>query len=121
MSSVSQQAINLQILSQLQTMDKRLDAMEQRSCKKSTDSSKIKNKSVKSKTKVKTQVAPSPSHQETPHIPDLQTIRQDAVVQAQVARRLKELTDNEKSGTKLKSLRGGACGSDGSQSGQMAP
>ena len=32
-TSVSQQAINLQILSQLQKMGKRLDAMEQKSCK----------------------------------------------------------------------------------------
>ena len=33
-SNVSQQAINLQILSQLQAMGKCLDAMEQKSCKK---------------------------------------------------------------------------------------
>ena len=88
---MSQQAIKLQILSQLQAMGKRLDTMEQKSCKKGTDSSKIKNKSVKSKSKVKTQVTPSPSHQETTHIPDLQSIRQDAVLQAQFAKRLKEL------------------------------
>ena len=37
----------------------------------------------------------------------MQSIRQDAVLQAQVAKRLKELTDSEKSDTKLKSLRGG--------------
>ena len=87
-------------------MGKCLDAMEQKSCKKSTDAGKIKNKSVKPKSKVKAQVAPSPSHQEISHIPDLQTIRQDAVLQTQVAKRLKELTESEKSGTKLKSLRG---------------
>ena len=106
-TNVSQQAINLQILSQLQAMGKRLDAMEQKTCKKSSDASKIKNKSVKPKSKAKAQVAPSSSHQETSHVPDLQSIRQDAVLQAQVAKRLKELTDSEKSGTKLKSLRGG--------------
>ena len=77
-------------------------------CNRCTDPSKIKNKSCRSKTKVKSQVASSPSHQETTHIPDLQSIRQDAVLQAQVAKRLNELTDSEKSGTKLKSLRGGA-------------
>ena len=43
----SQQAINMQILSQLQSLGKRLDAMEKKSCKKSIDTSKIKSKSVK--------------------------------------------------------------------------
>ena len=39
----SQQAINMQILSQLQSLGKRLDAMEKKTCKNSTGTSKIKS------------------------------------------------------------------------------
>ena len=87
-------------------MGKRLDTMEAKSCKKSTDSSKIKNKHVKSKSKANAPVTLSPCHQDSSHIPDLHNIRQNPVLQAEVVKRLKELTDSEKPGTKLKSLRG---------------
>ena len=40
-------------------------------------------------------------------MPDLQTIRQDALLQARVGQRLKELAETDKPGTKIKSLRGG--------------
>ena len=43
--TVSQQAINLQILSQLGDISKRLNAIENKKPKKSSDRSKIKNKS----------------------------------------------------------------------------
>ena len=61
---------------------------------------------MKSKGKDNVPVTFSSGHQDSSHIPDLHSIHQDAVLQAQVAKRLKELTDSEKPGTKLKSLRG---------------
>ena len=42
-NSTSQQAINMQILAQLQTLGSRFDAMEKKSCKKSNDRTKIKS------------------------------------------------------------------------------
>ena len=104
--NVSQQAVNVQILGQLQAMGKPLDAMEAKSCKKSTDSVKNKNKHVKSKSKTNAPVTLPPGHQGSSHIPDLHSISQDAVLQAQVAKCLKELTDSEKLGTKLKPWEG---------------
>ena len=50
--STSQEAINIQILAQLQSFGKRLHDMEKRSSKKSTDTTKIKNKSYKSKSEL---------------------------------------------------------------------
>ena len=74
------------------------------------------SKHVKSKSKANAPVTLSPGHQDSSHIPDLHSNRQDAVLQAQVAKHLKELTDSEKPGTKLKSLRvGGSRGSHVSQ------
>ena len=63
MQSTSQPVINLQILAQLQALGSRLDAMEKKSCKKSNDITKIKNKSTKPKAKPHTAVTPSPVHQ----------------------------------------------------------
>ena len=40
-------------------------------------------------------------------LPDLYRIRQDAYIQSQVDQRLRDLANNENSGTKIKSLRGG--------------
>ena len=88
--STSQQAINMQILAQLQTFCTRLDAMEKKSCKKSNDTTKIKSKSTKTKPKTHTAVTIPPVHQiSAPH--DLQTLRQDANIQIQVEKRLQEL------------------------------
>ena len=105
-SSISQQAINMQILSQLQVLGQRLEVMEQKSCEKSTDSLKIKNKSTKQKSVAQAAVAHTPSH---PHsFNDLHSLRQDVELQAQVEKRLQELTALNKAGTKNKSLRGGS-------------
>ena len=49
--SVNQQMINMQILHQLQSLGKRLDSMEEKTCKKTTDQTKVKNKTVKKKSK----------------------------------------------------------------------
>ena len=56
--STSQHAINIQILAQLQSLGKRLDVMEKKSCKKSTDTTKIKNKTYKSKVTPQPAVTP---------------------------------------------------------------
>ena len=94
----------MQILSQLQMLGKCLDDMEQKSCKKSTDGSKIKNKSTKPKTVPQTTVTHTPSHPYS--FTDLQSLRQDVDLQGQVQKRLQELTALNKTGTKVKSLRG---------------
>ena len=44
---VSQQVINMQILSQLKSLGRRLDDMEAKNCKKTSDQSTIKVKSIK--------------------------------------------------------------------------
>ena len=49
--SVSQQMINMQILHQLLLLGKRLDSMEAKTCKKTTDQITVKNKTVKEKVK----------------------------------------------------------------------
>ena len=104
-NSTSQQAINMQILAQLQSLGSRLDAMEKKSCKKSTDTSKIKNKGTKPKVKSQTTVAPPPAHQLGTHS-SLINMRQDENLQVQAEKRLQELASLNKAGTKLKSLRG---------------
>ena len=72
--STSQQTIN--ILAQLQSLGTRLDAMEKEACKKSVDSTKVKNKNIKPKTKSQTVVTPPPVHQSS-GLTDLQSLRQD--------------------------------------------
>ena len=104
--STSQQAINIQILAQLQSLGKRLDVMEKKSCKKSTGTTKIKNKSFKPKIKTQPLVTPPPVHQAS-GFNDLHTMRQDVNLQMQVENRLQELASLNKTGTKIKSLRGG--------------
>ena len=80
--------------------------MEKKSCKKSTDTTKIKNKSHKPKVRTQPAVALPPVHQDT-SVNDLHSLRQDATLQIQVERRLQELAALNKTGTKVKSLRGG--------------
>ena len=58
--SMSQQAINVKILEQLHSLGKRLDNMERKSCKKSTDTTKIKNKGYIPKVKTQTAVTLPP-------------------------------------------------------------
>ena len=43
-------------------------------------------------------------------MPNLDSIRQDAYIQSQVDQRLKDLTNPDSTGTKIKSLRGGGGG-----------
>ena len=74
--------MDLQILGQLQELGKHFDAIEAKSCKKSTDSTKIKKKNVKSKSKAGTPVTLALGHQGSSHIPDLQSIRQDAALRS---------------------------------------
>ena len=66
----------MQILAQLQTLGSRLDAIEKKSWKKSNDRTKIKNKSIKPKSKPHTAVTLPPVHQSSASN-DLQTLRQD--------------------------------------------
>ena len=122
-NSAVQQLINSQILSQLQTISQRLDKIEQTRCKKTNDPKKVKtsknkhpsndkSKSISAKQGETSATPNSTQHQILPQsvdqIPQLHTIRQDLLIQAQVEKRLKELAEAEKSGThKQKSLRGG--------------
>ena len=94
-----QQIINSKILTQLES----LDSIEQNVV--SSNVSKTKSQ----KTKHKTASAPvtlPPRHQ-VPQLPDLTSLRNDSSVQLLVEQCLKQLADAEKTGTKLKSLRGG--------------
>ena len=96
----------MQILSQLKSLGRRLDDMEAKNCKKTSDQSKIKVKSIKKKVKsTDTPVTVAPSTSIT--TPDLSSLRQDALIQLKVEQRLKELQETEKQG-KLKSMRGGS-------------
>ena len=106
--TVSQQAINLQILSQLGDISKRLNAIENKKPKKSSDSSKIKNKSKNKTAGTCTPVTLPPPQVAAQPLPNLQYLRGDAYIQAQVEQRLKNLVEENKSGTKIKSLRGGS-------------
>ena len=118
-----QQMINSQILSQLQTISHSLDKIEQTHSKKTNDPKKVKS-SKKKQTGTDKSKTTSTNQSEIPaaskpiqqqilpqnieQLPQLHTIRQDLLIQAQVEKRLKELAEAEKSGTqKQKSLRGG--------------
>ena len=98
-----QHIINSKILTQLQSLGKHLNSIEQNVV--SSNVSKTKSQ----KTKRKTASAPvtlPPRHPVT-QLPDLTSLRNDSSVQLLVEQRLKQLADAEKTGTKLKSLRGG--------------
>ena len=104
-----QSVINSQILQQLQHIGNRLDKIENGTCKKTSDKSKIK--STKSKTK-KVPSTKSSQQFETSNeckLPTLQSVKEDALIQLKVEQRLQELTELAKTGTnsKLKSQRGG--------------
>ena len=102
-SSVTQDVINEKILAQLDKLGKSLDSIESNVSKQGV----VKNKCKKSKSKVDSSVTVSPRGQVN-KIPDLTALRQDMSVQALVDQRLKQLADAEKTGTKIKSLRGGS-------------
>ena len=107
---VSQQMINMQILQQLQSLGKRLDTMEEKTCKKNSDQTKIKNKTVKKKVKnSETPVTVASESKQLGTVPDLNTLRPDALIQLKVEERLKQLQEGDKPG-KIKSLGGGGGG-----------
>ena len=130
---VTQQIINAQILAQLTNISQHLEKIEKPKCKKTADPTKIKNKKGKASQST-TQTAhttsdsaiatnsamlkaPNPigidsncmqatiSHSQD--IPQLEVLRQNTIVQAQVEKWLRELSEADKSGIKQKSLRGG--------------
>ena len=74
---------------------------------KTSDPSKIKGKSVRSSA-IDAPVTLSTQQALVSPLPNLQTLRSDALIQAQVEQRLRVLVDENKSGTKIKSLRGGS-------------
>ena len=105
----TQQAINVQILSQLSSISDRLNTLEKKDVKKDSDPKKKKS-SLKKKTDTHAAPVTLPQHQcPSLTMPNLQSIRQDAFIQSQVDQRLKELTNSDNAGTKIKSLRGGSC------------
>ena len=71
--------------------------------KKHSDVKTMKGASKKKTSSQATSVTMPPTQVE---LPDLHTIRQDAYIQSQVDQRLRDLANNENSGTKIKSLRG---------------
>ena len=105
---ISQQEINLKILAQLRSITERLDMIEGKKCKKSNGVTKLKNKSKKQTVVPQTPVTLPPTQASAQTLPDLQVLRNDAYIQAQVEQRLKNLVEDNRSGTKIKSLRGGS-------------
>ena len=101
--SVTQDVINEKILAQLDKLGKRLDSIENNVSKQGV----VKNKCKKAKSKADSSITVSP-HGQVKKIPDLTVLRQDMSVQALVDQRLKQLADAEKTGTKIKCLRGGS-------------
>ena len=102
----TQQAINLQILSQLSSINDRLNNLEKKDAKKDSDPKKKKSSS---KTKISPQMAPvtlPPKQHATLNMPNVSNIRNDVLIQSQVDQRLKYLTNLDSTGTKIKSLRG---------------
>ena len=101
-SSVTQDVINENILAQLDKLGKRLDNIENNVSKQG-----VVKKCKKSKGKADSLVTVSPRNQ-VKKIPDLSVLRQDMSVQALIDQRRNQLADAEKTGTKIKSLRGGS-------------
>ena len=102
-SSATQDVINERILAQLVKLGKSLDNIENNVSKQGV----VKSKCKKSKGKVDSSVTVSP-HDQVKKIQDLNVLRQDMSVQALVDKRLKQRADAVKTGTKIKSLRGGS-------------
>ena len=125
--------INAQILAQLTNISQRLDKIKKPKCKKTADPTKIKNKKGKASqsttqaahTTSDSAIATNSAMLKAPYpigtdsncmqatighnqdIPQLEVLRQNTIVQAQVAKWLRELSEADKSGIKQKSLRGG--------------
>ena len=97
----------MQILNQLSSIGKWLDVIEKKEKTKTNDASKIKGKSAKSSA-IETPVTLPTQQSMVSPVPNLHVLRSDALIQAQVEQRLRDLVDENKSGTKIKSLRGGS-------------
>ena len=104
-----QSVINSQILEQLQKIGKRLEKIENADCKKTSDRSKIKGKSVSKSKKVLINKSNPKVKIPDEKIPTLDSIKVDTMIQSKVEQRLQELSELAKTGTvqKLKSQRGG--------------
>ena len=74
---------------------------------KNSDLSKIKNKTIKKVKRIETPVTVAPEVTNPLQIPDLNMLRQDALIQLKIEQRLKEIQEADKSG-KIKSSRGGS-------------
>ena len=100
-SDVTQEAINVKILLQIEKLGRRYNSIKNSMGKQSV----VKRKCKKAKRKVDSLATVSPSGQAHS---DLNVLRQDTSVQALVEQRLRQLADAEKSSTKVKSLHGGS-------------
>ena len=106
-----QQLINARILDQLEKIGHRLDKIENKECKKSTDKAKIKNSDNKGarakKGSIKVQHVSQKLHTSKPD--QQSSVAEETLLQLKVDQRLQELSDMAKSGTfsKIKSQRGG--------------
>ena len=106
----TQKAINVQVLSQLLSISDRLNILEEKDVKKDSDPKEIKS-STKKKSSGHVPPFTLPQHQyPTLTMPNLQSIRQDVLIQSQVDQRLKKLSNSDDTGTKIKSLSGGPVG-----------
>ena len=103
--------INQEILSQLHQISQRLDKLEDGSkCKKSSDPTKIKNKThTKHMASPKVKRNKQSLVKDLQKVPNLAELRQNAQIQTQVQQRLKELEQLVTPGidSKIKSQRGG--------------
>ena len=70
--------------------------MEAKSCKKASDQSKIKSKSAKKVKSTETLVTVIPEVKNSLQIPDLNALRQDALIQLKIEQRLREIQDADK-------------------------
>ena len=106
-----QQLINVRILDQLEKIGHRLDKIENKECKKTTDKAKIKNSDNKGarakKGPIKVQHVCQKLHTSKPD--QQSSVVDETLLQLKVDQRLQELSDLAKSGTfqKIKSQRGG--------------
>ena len=106
-----QAVINAQILEQLDKIGKRLDRIENKDSKKTTDKSKVKSSKSKDTKSKKYSEATQPTSKPSEHMgSNLGVLNDEALLQLKVEQRLQELSDLAKTGTnsKLKSQRGGS-------------
>ena len=82
--------------------------LKAKKCKKRSDVTKLKKKSTKKTVMPQTPVTLSPTQVSAQALPDLHVLRNDANIKAQVEQILKDLVEDNRSGTKIKSLRGGS-------------